>query len=56
MQYTLVCKLKNGEIITYHTHQLFNAINQTEIYLSSDYTASVVIVNNLTGAMTKYNF
>lgn len=56
MKYTLICKLKNGEIITYHTSTFFNAMNQTEIYLSSDYTASVVIVNNLTGAMTKYIF
>lgn len=56
MKYTIVCKLKNGETLKYHTSTFFRAMNRTELYLSSDYTASVVIVNNLTGAMTKYIF
>lgn len=56
MKYTIICKLKNDEILTYHTSTFFNVMNHTELYLSSDYTASVVVINNLTGAMTKYIF
>lgn len=56
MKYTIICKLKNGKTLRYLTSTFFDVMNQTEIYLSSDYTASVVIVNNLTGATTKYIF
>lgn len=56
MKYTVICTLKNGETLKYHTSTFFHAMNRTELYLSSDYTASVIIVNNLTGATTKFVF
>lgn len=56
IQYTIICKLKNGNVIPAFAETFSGAMRIADIYSRGDFTERVEIIKTSTGATTRYVF
>jgi hypothetical protein len=56
MEYLIICKLDNGNVVPAFTDDFKNALAIAEMFNGGEYTEEVTIVKISTGATTKFIF